>query len=139
VEDSLVKTFAVRNRPVRVVYAFIALAVLTAGVSQLYAQSTPTAAMKAYYDAAKRNDFKALKGLVSDAYLKEIAKAPFPFERMMEPLTENLPPAMPPVRHEKVSGDRATLEVLDHKSKQWETVSFVRENGVWKIALHEQK
>ena len=132
------KTFAVRTRIFRVVCAAFVLSLLT-GVPLMFAQSTPTAAMKAYYDAAKRKDFKALKALVSDAYLKEIAKAPFPFERMMEPLTENLPPTMPPVRQERVSGNRATLEVFDHKSKQWETVSFVRENGVWKIALHEQK
>ena len=132
------KTFAIRNL-VRVVCATFALAVLTFGVPLLHAQSTPTAAMKAYYEAAKKKDFKALKALLSDAYLKELAKAPFPFERMMEPQTQNLPPTMPPVRHEKVSGDRATLEVLDHRSKQWDTVSFVRENGVWKIALQEQK
>jgi hypothetical protein len=138
VEDSLVKTFAVRQPSGSRRLRTIALSVLAFGVSLLQAQSTPTAAMKAYYDAAKKKDFKAVKALVSDAYLKELAEAPFSLERMMEPLTENLPPTMPPVRNEKVSGERAMLEVLDHRSKRWDTVSFVREQGVWKIALQEQ-
>jgi hypothetical protein len=103
----------------------------------LAAQQSPTAAMTAYYNAAKKKDFAALKTLLSDAYLKELAKAPFPLERLLQPQTENLPPALQ-VRSERTAGDRATLEVRNADGT-WETISFVREKGAWKLALHDMK
>ena len=122
------------------VVAFVAAALFwPMSAAMVVAQGSPTATMKAYYEAAKKKDFEALKRVVSSAYLKELAKAPFPPERIMEPLAEHLPPTMPDTRNEKISGDRATLEVRDDQRKQWETVTFVRENGVWKVALHEMK
>lgn len=35
-------------------------------------------------------------------------------------------------RNEKIDGDRATIEIKD-SSNTWNTVPFVREEGVWKI------
>jgi hypothetical protein len=103
----------------------------------LAAQSSPTAAMTAYFNAAKKKDFAALKTLLSDGYLKELAKAPFPLERVLQPLTENVPSTLQ-VRNERIAGDRATLEVRN-AAGAWESTTFVREKGGWKLALHETK
>jgi hypothetical protein len=118
--------------------AVVLMALTGSPVPVLEAQSTPTAAMKAYHEAARKKDAGALKGLLSAALLKELAKAPVPFESMMEPIFADAPPIMPETRNEKIAGDHATLEVRDHKSARWEPVHFVRENGVWKIALEKE-
>ena len=117
---------------------FCVLCTIALGAAMVAAAaSTPVAAMKAYYEAAKAKDYAALKEVVSDEYLKELAKAPFPLERMLQPLTERVPPTAPSMRNEKISGDRATLEVRNHETQQWETVRFVKQKGSWKLALHE--
>ena len=103
------------------------------------AQSSPTVAMKAYYEAARKKDFAALKNLLSEEYVKELSKSGLPFERLMASATERVPPAMPEMRNEKIDGERATLEVLNHETKRWETFVFVRQRGAWKLALHETK
>lgn len=117
----------------------VAIAIACCMTVAVVAQSSPTASMRAYYQAARTKDFAALKALLSAEYLKELAKAPVAPERIMEGLTEIVPPTMPEIRNEKVDGDRATLEVLDHRSKRWETIRFVKQNGAWKLALHEMK
>lgn len=103
------------------------------------AQSSPTEAMKAYHEAAKKKDFAALRKLLSDEYVKELEKSGLPFERVMAAATERVPPTMPQMRGEKIAGDRATLEVLNDEKKRWETVAFVRQRGAWKLALEEGK
>src|SRR5262245_42554538 len=86
----------------------------------VFAQSSPTAAMKVYHEAAKRKDYEKLKSVLSSAYLGELAKAPVPFERLMQPVIEDVPATMPATRNEKIAGERATLEVQDHKTQRWE-------------------
>ena len=118
----------------------ISLTVLQiAAPALLSAQSTPTATFKAYYDAAKKKDFAAMKRLMSARDLNEIAKAPIAPERMMELLVERVPPVMPETRNERITGDRASLEVLRAETKEWETTFFVHENGMWKISASETK
>ena len=42
---------------------------------------------------------------------------------------------MPETRNEKITGDNATLELHNEDANRWDTMYFVKENGVWKIAL----
>jgi hypothetical protein len=112
---------------------------LCLGGTPVFAQSSPTAAMQSYHDAAKRKDYEKLKSVLSSAYLMELAKAPVPFERLMQPITEDVPATMPATRNEKIAGERATLEVQDHKTRRWDIVKFVRERGAWKLALGEKE
>ena len=115
------------------VWCVMALTMAAAAVAAT--ATTPTAAMKAYYEAVKKKDYAALKALLSEEYLKELSKAPFPLERVLEPLTERVPPTLPEMRNEKIDGDRATLEMRNHETKQWETIRFVKQKGGWKLAL----
>ena len=117
----------------------LSLMLLVSTPLTLSAQSSPTAAFKAYYDAAKKKDISGLKAVISAAYLKELAKAPVPLERMLEALTEQVPPTLPDTRNETISGDQATLEYLDHDRKQWQAMTFVRENGGWKLARSSER
>jgi hypothetical protein len=121
------------------VYAVTAITIGAGWDGLSAAQSSPAAAMKAYYEAAKKKDFAALKNLLSDEYVKELSKSGLPFERVMALAVERVPPAMPEIRAEKLTGERATLEVLNHETKRWETVAFVRQRGMWKLALPDGK
>jgi hypothetical protein len=67
------------------------------------AQSSPTATMRAYYQAAGTRDFAAPKTLLSAEDLKDLAKAPVAPERIMAALTENVAPTMPEMRNEKIA------------------------------------
>ena len=42
---------------------------------------------------------------------------------------------LPEMRNEKITGDAATVEVKDKNSEKWVTLPFVKEDGVWKVAL----
>lgn len=93
--------------------------------------STPTAAFKAIYEAAKNKDvagFKKnlassdLKGL-DDNFLKEMMNSP----------ENNVPPTLE-TRNEKIDGDKATLE-SKKKNGDWETINFVKEGSEWKVKL----
>jgi hypothetical protein len=53
------------------------------------------------------------------------------FEKMEVPAT------LPESRNEKIEGDKATLEVKDDKTGQWESFKFVKENNEWKAQLGE--
>lgn len=115
------------------------ICLLIAGIEEtpttVAAQSSPSATMKAYHQAAKNKDFEALRQLLSAEYLKELEKAPVSMERMMEGLTEDVPATLPEMRTEKIAGDTATIELRSHRTKQWESIAFVKEKGVWKLAL----
>ena len=91
--------------------------------------------MKAYHQAAKNKNFEALRQLLSAEYLKEFEKAPVSMERIMEGLTADVPATLPEMRNETIAGDTATIEVRSHRTKQWESIAFVKEKGVWKLAL----
>ena len=101
------------------------------------AQASPSAAMHAYHDAAKKRDGAALKALVSAGTVKALENPGVPVERALLAMTEGVPDTRPEIRNEKIDGNRATLEVRNVQTSEWEKVIFVKENGAWKIALDE--
>ena len=125
----------------RKIYAFITsllvFALLVSACSKS-AGSSPTAAAKAFFDAAKAGDVKAMKNALSkksleimeafaqlggktlDDTLKDTSKMPATFE----------------ARNEKITGDTATVEVKGQGDK-WDTLPFVKEDGQWKIAFDQ--
>jgi hypothetical protein len=109
------------------------IAALAAACTTVAAQSSPSAAMKAYHQAAKSKDFAALRRLLSAEYLKEFEKSPVSMERILEGLTADVPATLPEMRNETIAGDTATIDVRSHRTQQWESITFVKENGVWKL------
>lgn len=99
--------------------------------------STPLETLKAYTLAIKKKDTTEMKLLLSDASLKmaeQEAKARnVPLDEVVKRETlfdENQKTVE--FRNEKIDGDKATIEMKD-SSDRWNTVPFVREEGVWKI------
>ena len=41
------------------------------------------------------------------------------------------------MRNENIAGERATVEVKNKLADKWATLPFIKEDGVWKIALDE--
>lgn len=115
----------------------VALALLVCAIAHPLGadQSTPSAAMRAYYDAARRKNVNALKKLMPSAALKEMQAAGVPAESVLLAASRDVPATMPEIRNERVDGSQATLEVYNAKTGHWETVAFMKEEGVWKLDL----
>lgn len=118
----------------RAVAVLTILAIALAGGTACGKKSTPTDTFKAFYDAAKKKDAEAMKKTISKNLLSKLDEMA---KQRNKPLDEilvnvNLPDAMPPVRNEKVEGDRATLEVQT-RGESWKPLTFVKEDGEWKL------
>ncbi len=112
------------------------LAVLLFGCDER-APATPLETFKTYTKAIKQKDTATMKLLLSDATIKmheqeakaqgvlidDIVKRETLFREDQRSVE---------YRDEKIDGDKATLQVKNSFGS-WETVPFVREEGVWKI------
>ena len=102
----------------------------------------PTATFNAYFEAQKKKDIPGMKQALSKtslAMMEASAKQQqLTLDKMIANQLEN-PSAkvdkMPEVRNEKVTGDNATIEVRNEDANRWDTMYFVKEDSVWKIAL----
>ena len=99
--------------------------------------STPLETHKVYTKAIKEKDTTMMKLLLSDASIKmaeQEAKAQnITLDEIVKRETlfsENQRTVK--YRNEKTDGDKATIEMMDSFGI-WNTVPFVREDGVWKI------
>lgn len=99
--------------------------------------SSPLETLKAYTQAIKKKDTTAMKLLLSSGSIKmaeqeakaqnltldDVVKNETLFNESQKQLR---------FRNEKNDGDRATIEV-ENSFGSWDTVPFVKEEGVWKI------
>jgi cytochrome oxidase Cu insertion factor (SCO1/SenC/PrrC family) len=99
--------------------------------------STPTDTFKAYTAAIKKKDLTTMKLLLSESSRKmheqearargvtldDVIKTQTLFKEDQTSVK---------FRNEKIDGDRATLEVQNSYG-DWETLPFVKEEGIWKI------
>jgi hypothetical protein len=102
----------------------------------------PTATFKAYFEAQKKKDVTGMKQALSKTSLEMMEASAkqqqMTLDRMITSQLEN-PSAkvdkLPETRNEKITGDNATLELQNEEANRWDTMYFVKEGGVWKIAL----
>lgn len=102
----------------------------------------PSATFKAYFEAQQKKDIRAMKSTLSKtslAMMEASAKQQqLTVDKMIASQLEN-PAAkvdkMPETRNEKITGNDATLELHNENANRWDTMYFVKEDGVWKIAL----
>lgn len=103
------------------------------------AMNSPTATMGVFFEALKKKDNETIKKCLSKSslvILEESAKeGKTTIDQIISEGEDMSKVKTPVVRNEKIDGDSATLEVEDEKTKKWDTVPFVKEDGVWKIAL----
>lgn len=101
------------------------------------AANSPTAAFKAFYEASKNADEEAFKKTVSKDSLDMIEQSAKDQKKTLAQALKDsdVPPTLPQTQNEKIDGDRATLEVKDDKTGNWETIKFVKEDGQWKVVI----
>jgi DUF2950 family protein len=100
--------------------------------------SSPTAAIKGYYEAAKNKDYAAAKKYLSANTItlmemgsKKMGKSPE--EAFKESSTDANTSVMPEFSNEKITGDTATVDMK--AQGQTVTMPLVKENGEWKLAM----
>ncbi len=106
-------------------------------------KDSPTAVMTAFIEALKKKDAETIKKNLSKSSvekLEESAKAEnTTIDKMLSDGEDLSNEKMPEMKNEKIEGDTATLEVQDEKTKKWDSVPFVKEDGAWKIAFDKMK
>lgn len=123
-------------KPYHLIFILLASAFLF-GCSSDQKPTTPRDSLQAYVNAIKKKDTTMMKLLLSDATIKmheqqakeqgvnldDIVMRETLFSQSQKTLN---------YKNEKIEGDRATIEV-ENSFGMFETVPFVREEGVWKI------
>ncbi|HXG84450.1 MAG TPA: DUF2950 family protein [Pyrinomonadaceae bacterium] len=99
--------------------------------------STPLETLKAYTQAIKKKDTTAMKLLLSSASIKMAEQEAKAQNRTLDDVVKNETlfsesQKQLKFRNEKIEGDKATIEV-ENSFGSWDTVPFVKEEGVWKI------
>ena len=104
---------------------------------------SPTETMVAFVEALKSKDGAVIKGTLSKTsltQLEEAAKAgKTTIDQIITEGEDMSKEKTPEMKDEKIDGDNATIQVQDEKTKKWDTVPFVKEDGKWKIALDKMK
>lgn len=99
--------------------------------------STPTEVFKAFYEAARATDVATLKSLMSKESLAGMESQAKNNNKSLDEYlagqSRSFPPGVPEVGEEKIEGDKATLKFKHEKARNWSTVTFVKEDGEWKI------
>lgn len=118
--------------------------------NQAVVETKPTAAalspketLMALDEASRKRDVAAVKSYLSqgtlDLFNKEAEKQKKPLDEILrdEILNEeNLQDEeAPDLRNEKIEGDKATVEVKNTLTGEYDPFPLVKENGVWKVAL----
>jgi len=114
------------------------IAALTVSACSLLNRSTPTATLKAFYEASKKKDATAMKKTLSkgslDMFEKQAKEQGKSFDDLLKS-DQHTPDKMPETRNEKIDGETATLEVKNDQTNKWDTLPCVKEDGEWKIAF----
>lgn len=103
--------------------------------------TSPMETMKVLNDASKVKDSEAIKKVISKgtlALLEENAKAQGKTVDEIFREDDGAPfEELPEMRNEKINGDKATVEVKNNRSGEWSSLPFVKEDGVWKVAIDQ--
>jgi hypothetical protein len=101
--------------------------------------SSPMETMKALNEAAKVKNPEAIKKVISKGTLALMEQTAKTQETTVDELLKKDDGApfeeLPEMRNEKIEGDKATVEVKNKMSGEWSTLPFVKEEGVWKVAI----
>ena len=126
-----------KNSLVKFLFFFCLVSGLAACASEEKRPATPIETFKTYTKAIKNKDITTMKLLLSAETMKmnelEAQARGVPVDDVVKNETlfaEHQKTVK--MRNEKIEGDKATLEV-ENSFGTWETVPFIKEDGVWKI------
>jgi hypothetical protein len=100
---------------------------------------SPTDTLRALSEASNKHDPEGIKRFLSEGTLKLLddsaKKQNKPVDEILR--AEDGPPflELPEMRNETVNGETATVEIKGKDMTDFETLPFVRENGMWKVAI----
>lgn len=106
-------------------------------------QDSPVAVLRTFTDAKNAKDLETMKrtlskgtidtiaGVAEEGYGKTIDEYLMPGNTT--PLNR---PEMPQTRNEKIDGATATVEISRFPGDKWRKLTFVREEGAWKMDLN---
>lgn len=121
-----------------IILLFVAVLVFS-GCKMPLSNLSPMETMKALNDAAKAKDTAKTKNLVSQATLDLLADSAKQQNKTVDELLQKDGGApfqeLPEMRNETITGDAATVEIKNTVTGEWQPIPFVKENGVWKVAL----
>jgi hypothetical protein len=104
---------------------------------------SPSGAYKRLYDAVKSKNSDSIKATMTKKTLDFAKMASAQQNKTVEQVIENgftattFSPTLPEIRDQRVDGDMGAVEVYNSKDKTWEDLPFIREDGVWKLAIGE--
>ena len=115
----------------------LCLTVASCSSSDAPQTKTPLETLQTYVKAFQKKDYTTMKLLLSDATIKmhqESAKAQgvtlddiVQRETLISPEQKIFN-----FRNQKIDGEKATIE-MENNLGAWDTINFVREQGIWKI------
>lgn len=105
--------------------------------------STPSAALKTFYNATKGGDVETVKRSFSKKSLDFLEKGAAKDKKTVDDTIKEMvkdatTPSSLELRNEKIDGDKATVEAKDDKTDKWDTVPLIKESGQWKIAMFDE-
>ncbi len=118
-------------------FLILAAVIISAACAANPKYLTPLDTLKSYAQAIKKNDVKTMESLLSASSMQmteqQAASQNLPLDEVIKRETffnENQKSLT--FRNEKIEGEKATIEV-ENSFNSWDTVYFVREDGIWKI------
>ncbi|MGI8670698.1 MAG: hypothetical protein ACR2J3_12770 [Aridibacter sp.] len=104
------------------------------------AEMNPTETLKAFSKATKSKNAETIKGFLSEGSMKMVEKSAKEQNKTVENILtegedETDDGGEPVTRNEKINGNTATVEVKNEVFGRYDEMPFVKEDGVWKIAL----
>jgi hypothetical protein len=98
---------------------------------------TPLETLQTYAAAYRKKDYTTMKLLLSDATIKMHQQAAKDQNVTLDDIVQRETLFKPDqknydFRNQKIDGDKAAIEIKD-SGDIWNTVNFVREEGIWKI------
>jgi len=110
-----------------------------AGTTTVQQSGSPTETLKTYIEATKKKDIETMKRSLSKSTLALVEKAAKDQNTTVDDLLKKddgtAPAELPETREEKIEGETATVEVKNTVTGDFDRIPFVREDGMWKIAL----
>lgn len=105
---------------------------------------TPTEAYRMLFAAVKSQETAKIKSMYSKASMglaeMQAGRSNQPIEKVLENgfSETTFVDDFPQMRDERVNGNFGAVEVWNEKSKKWDDVPFVLEDGGWKLAFGDQ-
>ncbi len=100
---------------------------------------SPAATLNGFVEASKNKDVEMLKKLLSKGSMEAVEKVAVAKNTTVDKILVNNVSAslkeLPETRNEKIEGDTASIEIKNKIVDTYEIIPFVKEDGIWKVAL----